>query len=63
MTTNCWLRRGRCARSNDHVSPAMLQRRMQIGYTRAMQLLEMLEEEGVVAAGDPGKSRQVVKAG
>ena len=47
----------------DHVSPAMLQRRMQIGYTRAMQLLEMLEEEGVVAAGDPGKSRQVVKAG
>ena len=47
----------------DHVSPAMLQRRMQIGYTRAMQLLEALEEEGVVAAGDPGKSRQVVKSG
>ena len=44
-----------------HVSPAMLQRRLQIGYTRAMQLLEVLEEEGVVAAGDPGKSRQVVK--
>ena len=46
-----------------HVSPAMLQRRLQIGYTRAMQLLEVLEEEGLVAAGDPGKSRQVVKAG
>ncbi len=44
-----------------HVSPAMLQRRLQIGYTRAMQLLEVLEEEGVVAAGDPGKSPQVVK--
>ena len=44
-----------------HVSPAMLQRRLQIGYTRAMQLLELLEEEGVVAAGDPGKSRPVVK--
>ena len=46
-----------------HVSPAMLQRRLQIGYTRAMQLLELLEEEGVVAAGDPGKSRPVVKTG
>ena len=46
-----------------HVSPAMLQRRLQVGYTRAMQLLEVLEEEGVVAAGDPGKSRQVVKTG
>ncbi len=46
-----------------HVSPAMLQRRLQVGYTRAMQLLEVLEEEGLVAAGDPGKSRQVVKTG
>ena len=45
-----------------HVSPAMLQRRLQIGYTRAMQVLEALEEEGVVAAGDPGKSRPVVKS-
>ena len=44
-----------------HVSPAVLQRRLQIGYTRAMHLLEVLEEEGLVAAGDPGKSRQVVR--
>ena len=44
-----------------HISPAMLQRRLQIGYPRAMQILELLEEEGVISGGDPGKSRQVLK--
>ena len=44
-----------------HISPSMLQRRLQIGYPRAMQILELLEEEGVVSGGEPGKSRQVLK--
>ena len=44
-----------------HISPAMLQRRLQIGYPRAMQILELLEEEGIISGGDPGKSRQVLK--
>jgi S-DNA-T family DNA segregation ATPase FtsK/SpoIIIE len=44
-----------------HVSPGLLQRRLQIGYQKALQLVETLETEGFVAAGEPGKSRGIVK--
>ena len=46
-----------------HMSPSLLQRRLQIGYPRAMRLIDLLEEEGVVAGGEPGRSRQVLKKG
>ncbi|MBI4233126.1 MAG: DNA translocase FtsK [Chloroflexi bacterium] len=45
------------------LSVSMLQRRLGIGYPRAARLLDRLEELGVVAAGDPGKSREVVVGG
>ncbi len=44
------------------MSPSLLQRHLEIGYPRAMQLLDILEEEGIVAGGEPGKSRQVLKS-
>ena len=31
-----------------HISPSVLQRRLQIGYSKARQLIELLEEEGLV---------------
>lgn len=46
-----------------HVSPSLLQRRLQIGYQRAMGLIESLEDEGFVAEGDPGRAREVIGRG
>jgi S-DNA-T family DNA segregation ATPase FtsK/SpoIIIE len=42
------------------LSPAVLQRRLRIGYAKAIQIIEQLEEEGTVAPGDPGTSRLVL---
>ena len=42
------------------LSPSVLQRRLRIGYPKALQLIELLEEEGTVAPGDPGTSRPVL---
>ena len=47
----------------NHLSPSLLQRRLQIGYPRALRLMQLLEEEGVIGGGDPGKSRAVLKKG
>ena len=44
-----------------HVSASLLQRRLQLGSARAMRLIELLEEEGYVAGGEPGRSREVLK--
>ena len=48
------------AERHQHISPSLLQRRLQIGYPRAMRLMELLEEEGLVASGEPGRSREVL---
>jgi len=32
-----------------HISPSVLQRRLQIGYPRAMRLMELLEDEGLIS--------------
>ncbi len=48
------------ANRQHHISPSTLQRRLQIGYARALQLMELLEEEGLVVPGEPGKSRETV---
>ena len=37
------------------LSPSVLQRRLQIGYPRAMQLMEELEDEGRIGDGDPAE--------
>ena len=43
------------------VSASLLQRRLGIGYPKASSLLDQLEENGLVSAGEPGKSRTVLK--
>ena len=42
------------------LSTSLLQRRLRIGYPRAARLMDELEENGVVSAGDGSKSRDVI---
>lgn len=51
----------RLAQEHNRVSTSFLQRRLGIGYPRAARIMDLLEEEGLVAAGEPGKSRQVLR--
>ncbi len=51
----------RLALEHSRISTSFLQRRLGIGYPRAARIMDLLEEQGVVAAGEPGKSRQVQK--
>jgi S-DNA-T family DNA segregation ATPase FtsK/SpoIIIE len=48
--------------ANEHrsLSASLLQRKLSIGYPRASRLLDRLQELGFVAAGQQGKSRQVI---
>jgi S-DNA-T family DNA segregation ATPase FtsK/SpoIIIE len=48
------------AERHQQLSASVLQRRLQIGYSRAMQLMEILEDEGSISrSGAPaGKSRK-----
>ncbi|HUU63069.1 MAG TPA: DNA translocase FtsK [Dehalococcoidia bacterium] len=41
------------------ISTSFLQRRLGIGYPRAARIMDILEQQGVVAPGEPGKSRKV----
>ncbi len=51
----------RLASEHSRISTSFLQRRLGIGYPRAARLMDLLEEQGIVAAGEPGKSRQVLR--
>jgi S-DNA-T family DNA segregation ATPase FtsK/SpoIIIE len=44
----------------NHLSTSFLQRRLGVGYPRAAKIMDMLEAQGIVAPGEPGKSRQVL---
>ena len=48
------------AASHKKLSPSVLQRRLRIGYAKALQLIDQLEQEGTIASGDPGASRPVL---
>lgn len=45
---------------HNRISTSLLQRRLNIGYPRAARLIDLLEEEGIVGPGEPGKSRRVL---
>ena len=48
------------ANSHTRLSTSLLQRRLRIGYPRAARLMDQLEDEGIIAPGEPGKPRDVV---
>ena len=50
------------ARGSRHISTSFLQRKLGIGYPRAAKIMDLLEQQGVVGHGEPGKSREVLKA-
>lgn len=43
------------------LSPAMLQRSLQIGYARAARMIDLLESEGYVGPADGSKPRDILK--
>ncbi|OGE00807.1 hypothetical protein A3J17_03415 [Candidatus Curtissbacteria bacterium RIFCSPLOWO2_02_FULL_40_11] len=45
----------------DRASASLLQRRLGTGYARAARLLDLLEKEGIVGAGEGAKPREVLK--
>ncbi len=48
-------------REYKRASVSLLQRRLSVGYQRAARLMDLLEEQGVVAVGEGGKSRTVIE--
>jgi S-DNA-T family DNA segregation ATPase FtsK/SpoIIIE len=42
-------------------STSYLQRRLKVGYARAARLIDMLEERGIIGAGDGAKPRTVLE--
>jgi S-DNA-T family DNA segregation ATPase FtsK/SpoIIIE len=49
------------ASEHGRLSTSFLQRRLGIGYPKAARLMDQLEAEGLVAAGEPGKPREVLR--
>jgi len=50
-------------KQHDRASASLLQRRLRIGYSKAAQLLDLLEQQGIVGPPEDGRSREVVKQG
>ena len=48
------------AQQHSRISTSLLQRRLHVGYPRAARLIDLLEEQGVVAAAEAGQSREVL---
>ncbi|WP_298818432.1 DNA translocase FtsK [Chloroflexus sp.] len=46
---------------HQRASASLLQRRMRIGYSKAQQLIELLEQQGYVGPADGGRSREVLR--
>jgi S-DNA-T family DNA segregation ATPase FtsK/SpoIIIE len=48
-------------RQHQRASASLLQRRLRIGYSKAAQLIELLEQQGVVGPAEDGRSREVLQ--
>ncbi len=46
---------------HQRASASLLQRRLRIGYSKAAQLIELLEQQGVIGPPEGGRSREVIK--
>jgi len=49
------------ARQAGKVSATLLQRKLQVGYSRAARMLDMMEEEGIIGPTQGAKPREVIK--
>ncbi|HYF61255.1 MAG TPA: DNA translocase FtsK, partial [Herpetosiphonaceae bacterium] len=47
-------------RQHQRASASMLQRRLRIGYSKAAQLIELLEQQGIVGPAEGSRSREVL---
>lgn len=47
-------------KQHKRASASLLQRRLRIGYSKAAQLIDLLEQQGVVGPADEGRSREVL---
>lgn len=47
-------------RTQSRASASLLQRRLRIGYSKAAQLIELLEQQGYVGPAEDGRSREVL---
>ncbi|MCS6840500.1 MAG: DNA translocase FtsK [Roseiflexus sp.] len=46
---------------HNRASASLLQRRLRIGYSKAAQLIDLLEQQGIVGPAEEGRSREVLK--
>ncbi|MDQ2998766.1 MAG: DNA translocase FtsK, partial [Chloroflexota bacterium] len=48
-------------KQHQRASASLLQRRMRIGYSKAAQLIDLLEQQGIVGPAEDGRSREVLQ--
>jgi S-DNA-T family DNA segregation ATPase FtsK/SpoIIIE len=53
----------RLVRQHERASASLLQRRLRIGYSKAAQLIDLLEQRGIVGPAEGGRSREVLSDG
>src|SRR5687768_9762230 len=51
------------AGQHTRVSPSLFQRRLRVGYMKAVKLIEILEQDGIVGPREQGESRRVLAPG
>jgi len=49
-------------KQHQRASASLLQRRMRIGYSKAAQLIDLLEQQGIVGPAEDGRSREVLQS-
>ena len=48
-------------KQHQRASASLLQRRLRIGYSKAAQLIDLLEQQGIVGPAEDGRSREVLQ--